>query len=62
MADRRTSPKNLPDSKRENRVREVLHSHLRHELCTPMNAIIGYGELLLEQAGQAAEEGFSNDL
>ena len=62
MANRRTSHKNLPDSKRANRAREVLLSHLRHELCTPMNAIIGYGELLLEQACLAVEEGFGSDL
>ncbi|MGH8626085.1 MAG: response regulator, partial [Gammaproteobacteria bacterium] len=37
-------------------------SHLRHELCTPINHIIGYSELLLEEAEDSALKPFSRDL
>ncbi|MGH8471848.1 MAG: sensor histidine kinase, partial [Gammaproteobacteria bacterium] len=37
-------------------------SHLRHELRTPINHIIGYSELLLEEAEDSALKPFSRDL
>lgn len=37
-------------------------SHLHHELRTPINHIIGYSELLLEEAKDSALEPFSGDL
>ncbi len=36
-------------------------SHLRHELRTPINHIIGYSELLLEEARDSALQPFSGD-
>ncbi|MDQ3565572.1 MAG: response regulator [Pseudomonadota bacterium] len=37
-------------------------SHLRHELRTPINHILGYSELLLEEAEDSALQPFSGDL
>jgi signal transduction histidine kinase len=37
-------------------------ANLRHELRTPINAIIGYSEMLLEDAGGKGYEGFIPDL
>jgi signal transduction histidine kinase len=37
-------------------------SHLRHELRTPINHIIGYSELLLEEAKDSQLEPFTGDL
>ena len=37
-------------------------SHLRHELRTPLNHIIGYSELLLEEARDSQLEPFTGDL
>lgn len=37
-------------------------SHLRHELRTPINHIIGYSELLLEEADDSALQPFTGDL
>ncbi|OAI49771.1 hypothetical protein AYO44_06125 [Planctomycetaceae bacterium SCGC AG-212-F19] len=37
-------------------------SHLRHDLRTPVNAIIGYGEMLLEDAAEGAPSAFVADL
>lgn len=40
---------------------EVL-SHLRHDLCTPINQIIGYGELLSDQMRRAGQAHYQSDL
>lgn len=37
-------------------------ARIRHELRTPMNHIIGYGEMLLEQAEEFGQESFAADL
>src|SRR5262245_57878462 len=37
-------------------------SHLRHELRTPINQIIGYGELLQDEAAEQGQESFVADL
>ena len=41
---------------------EVFHSRLRHDLRTPMNAVIGYGEMLLEDVVDAKATAFVRDL
>src|SRR5688572_24572336 len=37
-------------------------SHLRHDLRTPLNQIIGYSELLLEETGDAGHSVYGSDL
>src|SRR5258707_10899863 len=37
-------------------------AHLRHDLRTPVNAIIGYGEMLLEDAAADAPADIAGDL
>ncbi len=37
-------------------------SHLRHDLRTPINQIIGYSELLLEESGDAGHDAYGPDL
>ena len=32
-------------------------AHLRHELRTPLNHVLGYSEMLLEDASEASEPG-----
>jgi adenylate cyclase len=41
---------------------EAFCSRLRHDLRTPMNAIKGYGEMLLEEASAAESKDFVSDL
>jgi adenylate cyclase len=41
---------------------ESFHGRLRHDLRTPMNAIKGYGEMLLEDALEAGADAFVRDL
>lgn len=50
------------DNLQDSRVQRALLSHLRHELCTPMNAIIGYSEMLLEELKFEQDESLINDL
>ncbi|MFK8183603.1 MAG: response regulator [Phormidesmis sp.] len=38
-----------PLSAQDEQVEKLLLRYLRHELCTPINAIIGYGEILLDE-------------
>ncbi|CAN5395200.1 adenylate/guanylate cyclase domain-containing protein [soil metagenome] len=40
----------------------ALLAHLRHELRTPINAIIGYSEMLTEDAAEAGHERLASDL
>jgi adenylate cyclase len=44
------------------RTSQALWSHLRHEMRTPLNAIIGYSEMLLEDAEDAGLADFAADL
>ena len=37
-------------------------ANLRHEICTPLNAIKGYGELLVEEAGETGAKALLADL
>ena len=41
---------------------EALGSHLRHELRTPLNHVIGYAEMLLEDAEESGREELAGDL
>lgn len=50
------------DSLQDSRVQRALLSHLRHELCTPMNAIIGYSEMLMEELKGEQNSSLANDL
>ncbi len=44
------------------RVRRISLAHVRHELKTPINAIIGYSEMLLEDAAEAGDDAVASDL
>lgn len=44
------------------RARRALTAHMRHELHTPLNAIIGYTEILLEEVRDRGAEQFIPDL
>jgi serine phosphatase RsbU (regulator of sigma subunit) len=50
------------DSPETGRIRKALFAHLRHELRTPINAIIGYVEMLLEDATHQGLKDFVLDL
>ena len=53
----------MPDSSNNSRAQRVLLANLRHELRTPINAIIGYSEMLLEELEeQQAEAALLADL
>ena len=41
---------------------DAFGSHVRHELRTPINAVIGYSEMLIEDAGETDESEFVADL
>src|SRR5688500_3023577 len=41
---------------------DALGSHLRHELRTPLNHVIGYAEMLLEDAEEGGKEDLARDL
>jgi len=55
MSELRSDPKERPPSA------EAL-AELRHELRTPLNHIIGYCEMLIEDAGDAEDGRLVNDL
>jgi signal transduction histidine kinase len=44
------------------RAQRAFLAHMRHELRTPMNAILGYSEILLEDAAERGLEAFIPDL
>jgi class 3 adenylate cyclase len=44
------------------RTRAALLAHIRHELSSPINAIIGYGEMLFESATEDGTDEFRADL
>ena len=41
---------------------EAFVGHMRHELLTPVNAILGYGQLLLEEHGDSLSVEARHDL
>jgi len=45
-----------------NRTKQALLAHTRHELRTPVNAIIGYSEMLLEERSERGIDSFVPDL
>lgn len=51
-----------PSSSEDDRIERLLLRHLRHELCTPINAIIGYSEILLDELSKTAEADLRQDL
>lgn len=44
------------------RVQHTLLAYLRHELCTPINAMMGYSDMLLEDLQNVAQANFIADL
>ena len=44
------------------RTRRAFLAHMRHQLRTPINAMIGYSEMLLEDAADRGQEDFIPDL
>jgi K+-sensing histidine kinase KdpD len=51
-----------PAPANEGAVRHELPPELLHELRTPLTQIIGYSEMLMEQADEAGHEGYLPDL
>ncbi|PSN16638.1 hypothetical protein C7293_01480, partial [filamentous cyanobacterium CCT1] len=55
-------PQDANSLPQDSRVQRALLGHLRHELCTPMNAIIGYSEMLLDQIKGQPDASLGDDL
>lgn len=51
-----------PEPSDNSRAARAFLAHLRHELRTPVNAILGYGEMLLEDAEGRRQEDWVSDL
>ena len=49
-------------SRSEGPVRETFIATKRHDLRTPINAILGYSEMLLEDAGDEGDDAGASDL
>ena len=46
----------------DSRAKKILLANLRHELLTPVNAIVGYSEMLLEDLADQGQTNFTPDL
>lgn len=44
------------------RIKRAFLAHMRHELKTPLNAIIGYSEMLIEDSAEIGRSGYRQDL
>lgn len=62
MSDRDPDAGTTFGSVEEGATRRASLSTIRHDLRTPINAIIGYSELLLEEADESAQADFVSDL
>ena len=51
-----------PDQQAREAAGQALTPALMHDLRTPLNQIIGYTEMLMEQAREAGDEGYVPDL
>jgi len=51
-----------PTLPQDSRIQRALLSHLRHELCTPINAIVGYSEMLLDELKSQPDSELFHDL
>jgi adenylate cyclase len=55
-------PDSHPPTVEQRRARAALLSHMRHDLRTPVNAILGYSEMLIEDATGSAWDTLRDDL
>lgn len=62
LATRPSQQPEVPSLPQDSRLQRALLSHLRHELCTPMNAIVGYSEMLLDELKSQPNSEVAQDL